>query len=69
MDTGCRSDLQLWSIHTVCLQNTGTGTRKNRLYGIMQNIFTLHRDRDPIVSYSAVPSPGSGSGPGVSQCD
>ena len=29
---------RLWSIHTVCLRDTRTGTGKNGLYDIMQNV-------------------------------
>ena len=53
-----------------CLSpDTGTGTGKKWVVWYHAERFTLHRDRDNIVSYCAGPGPCSGFGPGVSQCE
>ena len=62
-------DRVLWSIHTVCLRDTRTGTGKKWVVWDYTEHFTLHRDRNPIVSYCAGPGPGASSGPRVRQCD
>ena len=53
-----------------CLSpDSGTRTGKKWVVWNYTERFTLHRDRDPTVSYCAGPGAGPCPGPGVSQCE
>ena len=50
-----RMNKALWSVHTVCLRDTGTRTRKNGLYDIMQNVSHYTGTGTPLFPIVLVP--------------